>query len=229
LPFVTLGSRRIEYSVVNGTSRRYTYFRFKKDLTLEVVLPRGRRVNVEKAISERASWLRSQYERLSKTRHVLTRDSVMYGGAQLKIVLAEGPGGGLAPDLEKGVLVVQANDQRYVRELVRRWFLKESSSYAVRKVSELAPRLGARPSKVDVREMGKWGYCTREGRLSFSWQLIALPERLREYVVVHELAHLFEFNHSLAFRRKLASICPDFRVREKELDLVVPFDRLGLG
>ncbi len=107
--------------------------------------------------------------------------------------------------------------------------MRESSAYAVRKVSELSPKLGVRPSRVDVREMGKWGYCTREGRLSFSWQLAALPERLREYVVLHELTHLTEFNHSRSFRKKLASVCPDFRDRERELDRVVPYDRLALS
>jgi len=229
LPFVNLGSRRIKYSVVKGNSRRYTYFRFRNDLTLEVMLPRGRQVDVEKAISERASWIRSQYERLSKTRQVLTPDSVMFGGVPLRIVFAQGPGEGLSPDLGKGEVTVHARDPRQVRELVRRWFLKESSSYVVRKVNELVPKTGARPSRVDVREIGKWGYCTREKRLSFSWQLIALPERLSEYVVMHELTHLLEFNHSAAFRKKLASICPDFRAREKELDLVVPYDKLGLG
>jgi predicted metal-dependent hydrolase len=227
LPSLDLGPRRIEYSVVRGTSRRYTYFRFRDDLTLEVVLPRGKQVDVEKAISERASWLRREYDRLSKTRRVLTRYSVMFGGELLEIV--DGQGEGLSPDLVRGEVVVKAGDLKHVRELVRRWFLKESSSYAVRKVAELAPVVGARPSRVDVREIGKWGYCTREGRLSFSWQLIALPERLREYVVVHELTHLLEFNHSAAFRRKLAAVCPDFRAREKELDLIVPYDRLELG
>jgi predicted metal-dependent hydrolase len=77
-----------------------------------------------------------------------------------------------------------------------------------------------------VREVRKWGYCTRRGRLSFSWQLAALSDRLREYVVLHELTHLTEFNHSAAFRKRLQLFCPDFRDREKELDLVVPYDRL---
>jgi len=229
LPFVNLGPRRIEYSVVKGTSRRYTYFRFRNDLILEVVLPLGRRVDVEKAISERASWLRTQYERLSETRRVLTRDTVMFRGVPLKIVFTQGPGEGLSPNLEKGEVAVRASAPGQVRELVRRWFLKESSSYAVRKVNELAPKTGTRPSRVDVREIGKWGYCTREGRLSFSWQLIALPERLSEYVVMHELAHLLVFNHSRAFKKRLASICPDFRGREKELDLIVPYSRLSLA
>ena len=228
MPFVDLGPRRIEYAVIKGTSRRYTFFRFRDDLTLEVVLPRDGAVDVEKAISERRAWLRRQYERLSQTRHVLTRVSIMYGGEPLKIVY-EGPGDVLFPDLERRQVVVHTSDPRHLKELVRRWFLKESSTYAVRKVAELAPIVGAKPSRVDVREIGKWGYCTREGRLSFSWQLVALPERLREYVVMHELTHILEFNHSTAFKKKLATVCPDFRARERELDLIVPYHRLDLG
>ena len=228
MPFVDLGPRRIEYAVIRGISRRYTYFRFRDDMILEVVLPRGRSVDVERAISERRVWLRRQYERLLKTRHVLTSDSVMFGGESLRIVY-EAKGDALVPDLARRQVVVHVSDRKHLKELVRRWFLRESSAYAVRKVAELAPVVGARPSRVDVREVGKWGYCTRGKRLSFSWQLIALPERLREYVVMHELTHLLEFNHSSAFRKKLAAVCPDFRTRERELDLIVPYDRLGLG
>jgi len=224
---LVLGNRRIEYHVVRGTSRNYTYFRFRPDLTLEVVLPRRGKVDVERVIRERSSWLNREKERLSRTTKVLSGDTVMYCGRLLKVVYTESLGDLLAPNLQKGEVVVRTSDRRRLRELVRRWFLAESSAYAVKKVSELAPRVGARPSRVDVREMSKWGYCTRGGRLSFSWQLVALPERLREYVILHELTHLSEFSHSMAFRRKLAAVCPDFRAREKELDLIVPYDRLA--
>ena len=92
----------------------------------------------------------------------------------------------------------------------------------MKKLGELAPVLPASYKRADVREIKNWGYCTRSGRLSFSWQLIALPERLREYVIYHELTHLEEFNHSPAFKKKLAKLCPDFRQREKELDYISP-------
>ncbi len=229
MPTLDLGTRRIEYSVVRGTSRRYTYFRFRQDLTLEVVVPRGRSIDVERALGERESWLRREYEKLAGTKSVLTRNTVMFGGRLMKVVFFDGPEDTLSLDEARGVAVARTRDPKRLRELVRRWFLRESSAYAVRKVAELAPRVGARPSSVDVREMGKWGYCTRAGRLSFSWQLVALPEKLREYVVLHELTHLIEFNHSSAFRRRLGAVCPDFRQREKELDLVAPYDRLALG
>jgi len=229
MPSIELGPRRIEYSVIKGTGRRYTYFRFRQDLILEIVLPRGMRVDVTQAILERSDWLRREYDRLSRTRRVLTEEAVMYRGKDLKLIFSPEQGEKITPDEANGVAVVCTSDRRRLRELVRRWFLRESSAYAVRKVADLAPIVGARPSRVDVREIGKWGYCTREGRLSFSWQLIALPERLGEYVVMHELTHLLVFNHSVAFRRKLASFCPDYRTREKELDLVVPYNKLALG
>ena len=227
MPFLDLGSRRIEYSVVKGTSRRYTYFRFRHDLTLEVIIPRGSKVDVDRAIRTKAHWVGREYDRLSRTRNVLDKDMMMLGGELLRIAFRDAPAEGLAVNHEARVVEVNTRDPRRLRELVRRWFLKESSAYVVRKVAEFSPRVGAKPSRVDVREISKWGYCTRTGRLSFSWQLIALPERLREYVVLHELTHLLEFNHSASFRRRLAKVCPDFRERERELNLIAPYERLA--
>jgi len=227
LPYLNLGPRRVEYDVVRGTSRRYTYFRLRPDLTLEVVVPRGGSVDVEGAIRERRSWLLREYNRLSRTRSVLDNEMVMLGGRLLRVVYTDTPAESLVVNSSLGVVEVRASDRKRLRELVRRWFLRESSAYAVRKTAELAPLVGVKPARVDVREIAKWGYCTRKGRLSFSWQLIALPERLREYVVLHELTHLLEFSHSASFQRRLGKVCPDFRDREEELDLIAPYDRLS--
>lgn len=195
-------------------------------MTLEIILPRGRSVDPEAEIRARIGWVIRESERMRSSRMVLGSNEVMYGGQMMKVIFAPGRVGDLAIDQANGTVTVNASDPRSLRELVRRWFLKESSAYAVHKVSTFSKLVGVRPSRVDVREMGKWGYCTRTGRLSFSWQLAALPERLREYIVLHELTHLLEFNHSAAFRRKLRAVCPDLREREKELDLVVPYARL---
>ena len=228
MPHLDVGTRRIEYSVVRGASRRYTSFRFRSDMTLEVSVPWGRKVNVEAMIKERFYWIDREYARAANTKRVLGSDQVMFGGQYLRIVYIEDAKEELVPGPVTGEVAIRTSDRRRVRELVRRWFLKETSAYVVRKVRESSPLLGVRPSRVDVREIGKWGYCTRGGRLSFSWQLVALPERLREYVVFHELTHLIEFNHSPAFKKMLASVCPDFRSRERELAQIVPYDRMVL-
>jgi len=223
LPALEIGGKRIEYLVLRGTSRRYTYFRFRSDLTLEVVLPRGRVGDAGSAISQRRDWILKKYEEMEKTKRILDDRRVMFDGRFLEIVYEEArEKEEILPDMEGGRVVVRASERSRVRELVRRWFLRETSRYVMKKLGELAPTLPASYKRADVREIKNWGYCTRSGRLSFSWQLIALPERLREYVVLHELTHLEEFNHSPAFKKKLARICPDYRQREKELDYISP-------
>jgi predicted metal-dependent hydrolase len=223
LPALEIGGKRIEYLVLRGTSRRYTYFRFRPDLTLEVVLPRGRLGDASRAIDQRREWILKKYKEMQSAKRILDDRRVMFDGRFLEIVYEEGRvKEELLPDSERGTLVVRASDRSRVKELVRRWFLKETSRYVMRKLADLAPTLPAAYRRADVREIRSWGYCTRTGRLSFSWQLIALPERLREYVVLHELTHLEEFNHSPAFKKKLARVCPDYRQREKELDYISP-------
>jgi predicted metal-dependent hydrolase len=223
LPALEIGGKRIEYHVLRGTSRRYTYFRFRPDLTLEVVMPRGRLGDAGSAIIQKREWILKKYEEMQKTRSILDDRRVMFDGRLLEIVYKETlEKEELLPDLEGGKVVVRASERSRVRELVRRWFLKETSRYVMKKLADLAATLPSTYKQADVREIKNWGYCTRSGRLSFSWQLIALPEPLREYVVLHELAHLEEFNHSPAFKRRLAKLCPDYRQREKELDHISP-------
>ncbi len=161
------------------------------------------------------------------SKRILEKDEVIFAGRNLSLIFENSVEESLVHLPESGRVVVKSTDRRRTRELVRRWFLGESSSYVVGKVREYAPLLGVRPSRVDVREMRSWGYCTRKGRLSFSWQLIALPERIREYVVLHELTHLVEFNHGRGFKSKLGSVCPDFRERERELYRYEPYDHLA--
>ncbi len=63
----------------------------------------------------------------------------------------------------------------------------------------------------------RWGSCSGNRNLSFNYKLILLPERLRDYVIVHELCHLQEFNHSSKFWELVARQFPDFRKLRAEL------------
>jgi predicted metal-dependent hydrolase len=227
-PSLNVGDSTINYVVTKGSSRRYTYFRFRRDMTLEVVVPRRGRVDPEKAISAKLGWISAELERMKAVRAILRDDKVMFGGSYLAIAFEIDRNEMLIPDLVNCRLVVRATESWRTRELIRRWFIKESSTYVVQRVSEFARIMGARPSSVDVREIGKWGYCTRTGRLSFSWQLIALPDRLREYVVWHELTHLRVFDHSGDFRNALSRVCPDYKQRERELSHILPY-KLPVG
>jgi hypothetical protein len=71
------------------------------------------------------------------------------------------------------------------------------------------------PASVTVRDLGyRWGSCGKGGRLYFHWKTIMLPPPILEYVVVHELAHTHEANHSPAFWKRVERVLPDFAARK---------------
>ena len=81
-----------------------------------------------------------------------------------------------------------------------------------------ASQMGVTYNRIFIREQKtRWGSCSGQGNLSFNWKLILLPQELMDYVIVHELAHRKEMNHSKEFWKALETVLPDYRKRRKRL------------
>ena len=77
---------------------------------------------------------------------------------------------------------------------------------------------GGNYTSITIRDQKtRWGSCTSEGNLNFNWRLIFAPEQVLDYVVVHELAHRKEMNHSPAFYAVVASVMPEYKTYEQWL------------
>ncbi len=66
-------------------------------------------------------------------------------------------------------------------------------------------------------QKSRWGSCSRRGNLNFNYKIVFLPERLQDYIVVHELCHLKELNHGRGFWKLLEKEIPDWKSVRKEL------------
>jgi predicted metal-dependent hydrolase len=79
------------------------------------------------------------------------------------------------------------------------------------RVAELAREHRFVVRRVSVRnQRSRWGSCSRHGTISLNWRLVQTPIFVRDYIILHELAHLKEMNHSRRFWREVARLCPDF-------------------
>lgn len=71
---------------------------------------------------------------------------------------------------------------------------------------------------IRVRDQkSRWGSCSRKGNLTFNYRIVLLPEHLADYIIVHELCHLKEFNHSARFWTLVALEAPDYKKHMIEL------------
>ena len=81
-----------------------------------------------------------------------------------------------------------------------------------------APYLGVTFNRVSVKDQRTlWGSCTREGNLNFSWRLALAPDAVLDYLVVHELAHRAQMNHSRRFWAVVETLCPGHRSHRRWL------------
>lgn len=80
------------------------------------------------------------------------------------------------------------------------------------RVAHFAPLVGVQPQALSVRaQHSRWGSCSSKGSLSLNALLMLAPEAVRDYVVVHELCHLKEMNHSARFWAEVERVLPDYR------------------
>ena len=102
-----------------------------------------------------------------------------------------------------------AGEVPHVPRRVTDWLKKEARKEITSRADAAAKALDKRILKIQIRDTrSRWGSCSEDARLSFSWRLMMAPENVLSYVVAHEVAHLVELNHSNRFWCLVDRLCP---------------------
>jgi predicted metal-dependent hydrolase len=92
------------------------------------------------------------------------------------------------------------NHSAHVKKMMQDWYKQQLIDYLVHRVEHFAQLIDVTPTDVNVRSYKRrWGSCSSKGLLSFNYLLIMAPNRVIDYVIVHELCHLIHLNHSAHF------------------------------
>jgi predicted metal-dependent hydrolase len=119
---------------------------------------------------------------------------------------------------ENGEFLLGNDLSSRAESLFRTWYRARAREIFEQRVEHFALRMGLRVQSVritDARE--RWGSCSALGTLNFAWRLVMAPPGIIDYVIVHELAHLVQMNHSRRFWDCVAGIIPDHPARRKWL------------
>lgn len=101
-----------------------------------------------------------------------------------------------------------------IRHHIRRWYVGEAGKEIRSRCMYFSMMTGYSPESVRISDARqRWGSCTSRGGLNFSWRLIQAPLDIVDYVIVHELVHLRQMDHSPLFWKKVAALMPDYERR----------------
>jgi predicted metal-dependent hydrolase len=219
--WLNVGGRNIRLHLTpNKRARRYI-LRFQNDGTARVTIPRrGSAHEAVRFAARNVAWLEKQLIRLASDLNSYSRwhagTNILFRGESVilepavngetgmirfgtEAVPVADPSGNLRPELE-----------RYL------WIL--STKELTARTIELAKFHGIAIRRITVRnQRSRWGSCSRRGTISLNWRLVQAPLFVRDYIILHELAHVKEMNHSRRFWREVERLSPNYAEAERWL------------
>ena len=161
--------------------------------------------------AERAGWIAHELSRLPQGVQLAPGARVPLRGIEHELVYEHGRA---APRIEAGDvarLIAPAPDVALFESRLLRFFKDQARADLCARVAVHAETLGVKPTRLQVKELrSRWGSCSSDGVLSFSWRVICAPEFVLDYLAAHEVAHLREMNHSRRFWAHVRKCMPDY-------------------
>ncbi len=199
--------------VQNHRARRLTLRIDAGGRGLRVTVPPGiAGSEVERFLSRQQGWLEQRLARVPDRPQVRPGIKLPLRGVPHLIVHEPGKRGTVEvrPEGEAGPELVVFGDRRHLpRRLVD--FLKREARKDIEALVERhTAAVGRKAKAVRFKDTAsRWGSCTTDGNLSFSWRIMMAPKPVINYLVAHEVAHLKEMNHGVNFWRLCDELCPD--------------------
>lgn len=180
----------------------------------------------ERFVAANRAWIEAELARVGPVRHLLDylrhNPGLADGDGILPCRFAEGPFKRFRVRKGERDIAIEMPNHAAAGE-IRKAFLGFARESLGQRTATLALRHGLAFSRVTVRDQAsRWGSCSHAGNISLNWRLLLLSPECRDYVVLHELAHLRVANHSRAFYEVLGTMDPERGRHERELNVVAP-------
>ncbi len=212
---------------VERTSRKRTISLQVKNNKLIIKTPRSAsKKSLVDLINRKQHWIKQRAilnfeEQNLKNRKFIDNDKFYFRGEEYRLSLILGRKE--AVKIEGDLLLVSYVDDKSIgrgtiKRLLEDWYLQESTKILKARTEDLAQQMRVQPCGITVKNYNsKWGSCTANKKISYNWRIIMAPDHIIDYLIVHELSHIIEPNHSKNFWYQVGTYCKDFQKKRKWL------------
>ncbi len=224
---------QIEY-VLNRSRRRSLAIRINRQAQVSVHAPTALSMSyIERFLLSKSDWIIEKSRKVQKdlaylnSRKFAEGQEFLFLGRKFKMEFSSSIHQDVLFDGQKWV--VRKSPASFIREKMVEWYRGQAQEMLAGRVFHFARIMDVEPLKVVVRtQKHLWGSCHPfKKSIHLNWQIIMAPLRVVDYVIVHELAHLFVANHSKRFWKKVETIMPDYKkcrqwLKDNALDMMLP-------
>jgi predicted metal-dependent hydrolase len=180
--------------------------------------------SIKQFVNSKRQWISKAYDYYSRLKKKIgeaefQKDTLFFFGKRYKIKITK--------DIHQEYAVVSDNlnqitfhvkDKRSYKRYLRSWYREQTKKILDKRLPVMSSKLSLSYRKISIRNLkSRWGSCSKAGNLSFSILLSMLPVDVIDYIIVHELMHLVEFNHSKRFWQLVEEANPRYDEHRKWL------------
>lgn len=232
------GNEEIQYKTVRS-NRKTVAIHILEDGSVKVSAPFNVTENqIDEIINEKISWIlkkQEQLKRIYKEKNVDRKfedgEKISYLGKDysLKIIKTKKDvQTEVVIDNENMVIYINENfiekdnkdsegskdstdSKEHIRNIIKKWFIERFRDIILERIEKYSSVIGVTPTKITIREQKtRWGSCSSKGSINLNWKLVMAPMKVIDYVIVHELCHMIEMNHSKNYWNVVSTIMPDY-------------------
>jgi len=222
----SLDGQAISYVIKRSARARCARLEIRPATGLTVVIPKSySTAQISGLLQKKKRWILNNLARygqppLSATgKELKSGDTIPYLGRTLEVATRQNHVNADSARLERNRLIVSLGAKSGRLALVlEQWYRMQAAQLIRERAKKLGAPLGLSYNRLIIRgQKSRWGSCSSKGTLSFNWKLMMAPVPVIDYVIIHELLHLKEMNHTKKFWQLVAEHCPGWREHRKWL------------
>ncbi|MGI6120026.1 MAG: M48 family metallopeptidase [Desulfosporosinus sp.] len=216
----------ISYSIRKSHRAKHVIIRIGAD-GVQVVAPFFmNESDVISLVEKKRKWIFNKVEgyrqrqmQLPAEREFISGERLLFMGKSYPLKVLEHKGGSTTVNLTDGQFLVSINEaipiekrRDEIQRKLKQWYISRAKEIITKRLEFFANKMGVQYNTVRFKnQKTRWGSCSLKGNLNFNWKLVMAPEFIVDYVVVHELCHLEQMNHSPEFWLLVGTQISDYK------------------
>ncbi len=200
--------------LIERSNRKTLSLSVMKDGAVIVKAPISMKESViNKFVEEKQNWIKEKLLIVNKTNDkfddIIKYKSFLLYGNKYKLVLSDVKKIETTDNFE--IIIPSKTEPDKILKLMKAWYKKVAKKILQDRLNFIESRIRLKSNAMKINDSkGRWGSCNTRGIIAFNWRVIMLPPKIIDYVIVHELCHLVEMNHSKKFWGLVQKFLPSY-------------------